>query len=154
MLVTFLTPFKMASDKLNTSNYPTTHLLALWKSTLLDHCVVTPADPKALEILKCRLVLDHHAKLGVLLWPKFKQLCMFTIVERDKIYQSARSELKSIPRPKESDTDPPVSITPTECTAVVGPSVKFSQWENVDDRDIAVDELNAYLNKKMVWING
>ncbi len=79
----------------------------------------------------------------IALWSKFKQLHMFTIEERDKIYQSARSELESIPSPKESDTDPPVSITPTECTTVAGPSVKFSQWENVDDQGIAVDDLNA-----------
>ncbi|ROI52184.1 hypothetical protein DPX16_3454 [Anabarilius grahami] len=113
------------------------------KSTLLEHCVVT--DPKALEFLKRRvkdllserIILDHHEKLAVLLWPKFKQLRMFT---NEEIYQSARSKLDRLPSPTDMVPFripvPDITITATECVAVAGPSVKLSQWEDVDDRDM------------------
>lgn len=49
-------------------------------------------------LLAERIVLGHHEKLAVLLWPKFKQLRMFTAKEREEIYESARGELASFPK--------------------------------------------------------
>lgn len=104
--------------------------------------MVTPADPRALEILKRRdkdllserIILNHHERLAVLLWTKFKQLRMFTNEDRDEIYQSARSKLDRLPSP--TDMVPfhiPVrDISITEC----GPLVKLNQCEDVDDRDM------------------
>jgi len=56
-----------------------------------------------------RVVLGHHETLGVLLWPRFKQLRMFTLEERDDIYEKARREMATFPPSERATTEPEVT---------------------------------------------
>lgn len=48
-----------------------------------------------------RVVLGHHKKLGMLLWPKFKLVQMFTQVGRVYINESTCREVADLPHLKD-----------------------------------------------------
>ncbi|XP_050992283.1 uncharacterized protein LOC127181551 [Labeo rohita] len=157
MLIHFLQPFKEATEELSGSKYCTINLVALWKSTLLTHCQLSQDDPLPLRIMKhrCmgliseRIVLGHHEKLGVLLWPKFKQLWMFTPEEKKEIYESACRELASLPK-RAATTEVNAQQNQVEDTEMArsvpppGPVPLFSQWPDIENAelDTGLDELH------------
>ncbi|XP_058623352.1 E3 SUMO-protein ligase ZBED1-like [Onychostoma macrolepis] len=168
MLIHFLQPFKQATEELSGSKYCTINLVALWKTTLLTHCQFSQDDPVPLRIMKhrCmgliseRIVLGHHEKLGVLLWPKFKQLRMFTPEEREEIYESTCRELASLPKratttevnaqqQQEEDKEMARSVPPPGAVPI------FSQWADIEDAelDTGLDELEQYLQRKPTMEN-
>jgi len=112
-----------------------------------------------LGLLAERIVLGHHEKLAVLLWPKFKQLRMFTTEEREEIYESARGELASFPKRATTEVNAQQMQEEEEDEmagpAPAGPEQKFSQWADIEDAELdsGVDELEQYLKHKPTMEN-
>lgn len=80
-----------------------------------------------------------------MLWPKFKQLRMFTRGEREEIYQLARYEVTSFPR----EPAPEVAQQSGTALEVAESQVPFSQWEDVEDGvGEGWDEVDKYLKYK------
>lgn len=108
-----------------------------------------------------QIVLEHHEKLAVLLWPKFKQLRMFTTEEKEEIHQGARRELESFSknattevnaqqaREKDKEIAGPVPPPPP------GPVPLFSQWADIEDAELnsGFDELEQYLKHEPTMEN-
>ncbi|KAI2643796.1 Transposable element Hobo transposase [Labeo rohita] len=155
MLIYFLQPFKQATEELSGSKYCTINLVALWKSTLLTHCQFSQDDPLPLRITKHRCM-----GLIVLLWPKFKQLRMFTPEEKEEIYESARRELASLPK-RAATTEVNAQQNQVEYTEMArsvpppGPVPLFSQWADIENAelDTGLVELEQYLQHKPTMKN-
>ena len=163
MLVKFLQPFKDATLELSGSKYPTMNRVVLWKSKLMANCQPSASDTTAMEVLKrrCLQLLDariqvhDHAKLAVLLSPKFKQLRMFSQQEKEAIYDLARVELSNFPPPEEQEQQMETSQSSqamvTEEELETGAAAPFSEWEDQEDHEAAAesDEVDRYLQLKI-----
>lgn len=165
ILVGFLTPFKKASDELESSTRPTLHLVPVWKRRLLQHCVVEARDCHSLRLIKensSRLIeekLELHQlhKVAMFLHPRLKGL---KALEDDRERCSVHNEVRRMAMERLSlrdttqsadDDAGPSDAPPKKKARSARNTVAFlSDFEDSDDDEPSeVDEVARYIELKV-----
>ncbi|CAM4571232.1 unnamed protein product [Leuciscus chuanchicus] len=102
-LLEFLRPFYQAQRELEGDQYPTLNLVVLWHERLKRHCRPVASDiphqaiirERHLEWLNRKIKIQTLHKIAIFLWPKFCQLRMLSLPDREDIQQEARRRIAS-----------------------------------------------------------
>lgn len=93
-MVEFLKPFREETVKLQAEDYPTLPLVVPCKSKLQRHCLPKVFETAAQEALRERagglietkLRTTMQQKIATFLWPKYRQLLMLPVNEREEVW--------------------------------------------------------------------
>ncbi len=140
LLVSFLKPFKEATDDLETDNTaPSASLVLPWSVRLIEHCTSATKDPLLSEIatvcvtrLKELLSTDSTSlhsvhmlyKIATFLTPNLRGLKMLDEIGRQEVIQGVKEMIEDL---KFDTHDEDVEPTPAKRPNVLR---KFSDWED------------------------
>lgn len=152
-LVSFLKPFKHASDALECEKMPSIQLVLLYKLKLLKHLEVSVSDSALMKCLKerCAHYVDVKYKIfpihkmSLFLWPEFRQLRMLTEFERTEILSDIREQMDLMNGNIESSEIVPPSPKRIKTS-------EFGEWADIYDNgelhlnSVSRKELSKYMD--------